>query len=187
MSFIKPMTLRRLGIDDLEVAVREIKRVTGCLELVVGGSGALVVCEARAGELLRTVDFDIGITKEGAMRGVSDFESKLGKRSEFAATHGFYVEHAGEPLLTDLLPDGWRARATRLAMEEVSVLLLAPVDIAINKLDAGRPKDFEHLAMMFHAGLVTTDEIEEAISRVPFSFLMPKYREAMARVRTKTS
>lgn len=178
------MSPRPLGITDLEVAVREVKRVTGCLELVVGGSGALVVSEERAEELLRTVDFDIGITKEGTMQGVADFESKLGKQSEFAHSHGFYVEHAGEELLTDRLPDGWRERATCLTMEDVSVLLLAPVDIAINKLDAGRPKDFEHLSRMLQSGLVTLNEVEEAISRVPFSFLAPKYRESLARVQT---
>jgi hypothetical protein len=175
---------RQLGIADLTVAVREVRRVTGCLELVVGGSGALVALGARAGELLRTVDFDIGITQEGTLQGVTDFESKLGKQSEFVESHGFYVEHAGESLLTDLLPAGWRERAARFTIEEVSVLCLAPVDIAINKLDAARPKDFEHLSRMLHAGLVTYDEIEHAISHVPFSFLMPKYREALAKVRT---
>lgn len=181
------MSLRQLGIADLEVAVREIKRVTGCLELVVGGSGALVASDARgADELLRTVDFDIGITKEGTTQGLREFEAKLGRRSEFAQTHGFYVEHAGEPLLTDLLPDGWRERATCLTLEEVSVLLLAPVDIAINKLDAGRPKDFVHLSMMLHSGLVTNDEVEAAISRMPLSFLAPKYRESLAKVRAMT-
>jgi hypothetical protein len=172
---------RQLGIADLTVAVREVRRVTGCLELVVGGSGAL---GARAGDLLRTVDFDIGITQEGTLQGVKDFDSKLGKQSEFVESHGFYVEHAGESLLTDLLPAGWRERAVRFTIEEVSVLCLAPVDIAINKLDAARPKDFQHLSRMLHAGLLTYDEIEHAISQVPFSFLMPKYREALAKVRT---
>ena len=61
------MSLRCLGLADLELAVREVKRVTGCLELVVGGSGALVVSGGRANDLLRTVDFDIGITKEGTL------------------------------------------------------------------------------------------------------------------------
>ena len=55
--------------------------------------------------------------------------------------------------------------------------------VGINKLDAARPKDFEHLSRMLHAGLVTYDEIEHAISQVPFSFLMPKYRETLAKVR----
>ena len=178
------MPHRQLGIADLTVAVREVRRVTGCLELVVGGSGALVALGARAGELLKTVDFDIGITKEGTLRGVKDFELQLGKQSEFAEKHGFYVEHAGESLLTDLLPDGWRERATRFTLEEVSVLCLAPVDIAINKLDAGRPKDFEHLAGMLRVALVTPGEIEQAISLVPFSFLMPKYREALAKAQS---
>lgn len=164
------MSHRRLGIDDLAVAVREIKRVTGCLELVVGGSGALVMSESQAGELLRTVDFDIGITKEGTMQGIKDFEAELGTQSEFAQTHGFYVKHAGESLLTDLLPDGWRERAICSTVEEVTVLLLAPVDIVINKLDANRPKDLRHVASMLKSRLVSRAEIEQAISRVPYSF-----------------
>lgn len=64
------------------------------------------------------------------------------------------------------------------------MLCLAPVDIAINKLDAGRPKDFEHLAGMLRVVLVTPGEIEQAISRVPFAFLRPKYREALAKAQT---
>lgn len=180
------MPHRQLGLDDLTVAVREVRRVTGCLELVVGGSGALVAFGAQAGELLRTVDFDIGITKEGTLQGVRDFELQLGKQSEFVEAHGFYVEHAGESLLTDLLPPGWRERAACFTIEGVSVLCLAPADIAINKLDTARPKDFEHLSRMLHAGLVTYDEIQHAISQVPFSFLMPKYRETLAKVRIVT-
>jgi hypothetical protein len=175
------MSLRRLGIEDLTVAVREIKRVTGCLEIVVGGSGALVVSEAQAGELLRTVDFDIGITQEGSLKGVKEFDLELGPRSEFSEANGFYVEHAGESLLTDRLPEGWRERATNVTIEGVSVLLLAPVDIAINKLDAARPKDLRHLASMLQLGLVTHPQIEQAISRAQYSFLMPKYRESLAK------
>jgi hypothetical protein len=177
------MSPRSLGLDDLATAVREVKRVTGCVEIVVGGRGALVVCEGPSEALVRTVDFDIGITKEGTLQGVKDFEALLGRMSPFVENHGFYVEHAGQSLLTDRLPDGWRERATCLELDQVSVLCLAPVDVAINKLDARRPKDFEHLAMMIHAGLLTTDQIEDAISRVPYTFLIPVYREALAQVK----
>ena len=105
------MLQRSLDLADLETAIRSIKQVTDCHELVLGGRGALVAWEPRSDELLRTVDFDIGITKEGRILGVKDFDAKLGMKSEFVAAHGFYIEHAGESLLTDRLSDGWRERA----------------------------------------------------------------------------
>ncbi len=71
-----------------------------------------------------------------------------------------------------------------MEVDGVVALCLAPVDVAINKLDARRPKDFEHIAMMVRDGLVTIDSVEDAISQVPYTFLIPAYREALEVVKT---
>jgi hypothetical protein len=43
----------------------------------------------------------------------------------------------------------------------------------------------EHLALMIEGGVVTATAIRAAISRVPYTFLMPAYREALAQVEGK--
>ncbi|MCX6856453.1 MAG: hypothetical protein NTV80_16300 [Verrucomicrobia bacterium] len=177
------MLQRSLDSADLEIAIRGVKQVTGCLELVIGGRGALVAWAPDSAELLRTVDFDVGITQEGGFLGLKEFDEKLGIKSEFSLAHGFYIEHAGESLLTDRLAEGWRERAHCLEIDGVVALCLAPMDIVMNKLDARRPKDFEHVALMIQIGIITETAIEEAISNVPYTFLIPTYREALDCIR----
>jgi hypothetical protein len=128
------MLPRELSLADLKTAIRHIKQVTDCVELVVGGRGALVAWDSANDELRRTVDFDIGITREGRMLGVHNFDAQLGIKSAFGASTGFYIENAGESLLTDRLPEGWRERAAKVEVEGVTALCLSPVDLAINKL-----------------------------------------------------
>lgn len=182
------MLPRELGLEDLKTAIRHLKQVTDCRELVVGGRGALVAwAVSGSDELLRTVDFDIGITKEGQTLGVKDFDEKLGVKSEFGASTGFYIEHAGESLLTDRLPDGWRDRAAKVEVDGVVALCLSPVDLAINKLDANRPKDQEHLAVMIRCGVVSVASIRTAILRAPYTFLIPNYQKTLAEVEARQS
>jgi uncharacterized protein YicC (UPF0701 family) len=175
------MLMHELSQDDLLTALRSIARVTGCRELVVGGRGALVVSSASAA-LRATQDFDIGITLEGTGRGMTTLDGELGKASAFAAEHGFYVEHAGAEMLTFVLPSGWQMRVTRIETEDLVALCLAPVDVAINKLHAKRPKDIEHLATMLNERVVTVEELETAINASPYPFMMESHRKVLSQV-----
>jgi hypothetical protein len=175
------MPLDERSRQDLATAIRHVAAVTGCREMVVGGRGALVVSAASAA-LVATQDFDIGITVEGDRRGMQSFEAELGRASPFAAQHGFYVEHAGAELLTFALPDGWQTRATRLEVEGVVALCLAPVDVALNKLHAKRPKDIEHLRMMLRDGVITLESLEAGISACPYAFMKDEHRQVLSKV-----
>jgi hypothetical protein len=175
------MQPRELTHQDLLTVMGRVAAVTGCREFVIGGRGALVVACASP-TLLATVDFDIGITIEGERRGMDTFEQELGAASPFAAEHGFYIEHAGAEMLTFVLPEGWQSRAARFEAQGVTALCLAPVDVALNKLHAKRPKDIEHLVLMIREGVISVPELETAIAQSPYSFLVAEHRRVLAQV-----
>lgn len=181
MTFIEAMQPRELNQRDLMVVIQRVAEITGCREFVIGGRSALVMTCASA-ELLCTQDFDIGITEEGEGRGIHTFDSDLGRSSLFASEHGFYIEHAGAEMLTFVLPDGWRERATRVSGHGVTALCLAPVDVAINKIHAKRPKDIDHLVTMLREKIVTETELKAAIAESPYSFLKEEHSQTLASV-----
>ena len=181
MVFINRMTPREINCSDLTTVITHVAEVTGCREFVVGGRSALVTSSASPA-LLCTQDFDIGITQEGGCRGIQTFDAELGRSSPFATKHGFYIEHAGAEMLTFVLSDGWRERATRVEKDGVTALCLAPVDVAINKLHAKRPKDLDHLVIMLTEGIVTESEIKAAIASSPYSFLVEAHLETLSAV-----
>ena len=175
------MQPRELDIRDLKLVIKRVAEVTGCQEFVIGGRSALVmICSSAT--LLCTQDFDIGITVEGERRGMHTFEEELGRGSPFAAEHGFYIEHAGAEMLTFILPDGWRERAIRVEETGVVALCLSPVDVAINKLHAKRPKDIEHLAVMLREGVVTEAALRAAIATSPYAFLINEHLQTLDKV-----
>jgi hypothetical protein len=179
MIFIGVMRERELSRKDLMVVIHRVAEVTGCCEFVIGGRSALVMACASSA-LLCTQDFDIGITEEGTRRGINTFEAELGRGSAFAVEHGFYVEHAGAEMLTFVLPEGWRTRAVRVEAVGVVALCLAPVDVAINKLHAKRPKDLEHLVIMLREGIVSETQLRTAIQGSPYTFLIEAHLQTLA-------
>jgi hypothetical protein len=64
----------------------------------------------------------------------------------------------------------------------VTVLCLAPVDIAINKLNANRAKDIDHLVMMIRDQVVTRAAIDDVMARCPYPFMIEGYRKTLAEV-----
>jgi len=181
MISIAAMLARELNRQDLMLVIRRVAEVTGCREFVIGGRSALVMSCASP-TLLCTQDFDIGITQEGERRGIDTFDAELGKASPFAAAQGFYIEHAGAEMLTFVLPDGWRTRAACVEADGVTALCLSPLDVAVNKLHAKRPKDLDHLVIMLREGLVTAAEIRAATAESPYTFLIEEHLQTLASV-----
>ena len=70
-------------------------------------------------------------------------------------------------------PSGWEERASHVRLGDISVLVLGLLDLAYNKLEAGRPKDEEFLREAFTSGLVKPSELQDFIER---HALTPKLR-----------
>ncbi|MCU1499716.1 MAG: hypothetical protein JWM47_3669 [Acidimicrobiales bacterium] len=99
---------------------------------------------------------DEGAAKADRVDGV------IGDGSMFQQTHGIYGQ--GVELSTATLPSGWRDRLVpfdRLDAEPARAQCLDPHDLVVSKLVAGREKDYEFVAALLDAGLISADLVIE--------------------------
>jgi hypothetical protein len=118
----------------------------------------LASCPDAPEELLRSVEVDCYPLDDPAKADLID--GSIGELSPFHETFGYYAHGIGPE--TAVLPRGWRRRVVRLENENtggVIGLCLAPDDLAVSKLLAGREKDVEFVRAMLRARLVTEARI----------------------------
>jgi len=139
----------------LEHVLRAAGGIAGSREIVVIGSQALLAsCPDAPEELLRSVEVDCYPLDDPSKADLID--GSIGELSPFHETFGYYAHGIGPETAT--LPAGWRGRVVRLENENtggVVGLCLAPADLAVSKLLAGREKDIEFVRVMLQTGLVT--------------------------------
>jgi len=83
--------------------------------------------------------------------------------SEFFVKHGFYIERVGEWTLMSQ-PPGWQDRAIALKVDDIDVLVLHALDLAYNKLEAGRRKDLEFMREGLDCGAYKLDEVKTFVA-----------------------
>ncbi len=76
-------------------------------------------------------------------------DEAIGQDRKFHARFGYYADFL-RPGITDQLPPGWEER-------------LAPHDLVVAKLHAGRPKDIDLLAALLNAGLLDEETIRKRL------------------------
>jgi len=157
------MTPPRLhSTADIVAAVKGLHEITGPQNCVILGTMALLpVLGDKDTWLRQSIDIDL-VTAKGFVspRQSNLFQRKLGLASEFEMEHGFYV-HIVPPKYISDLPHGWKERAIQVPVGESAAYCLSPLDVAFNKLLAGRPKDFAYLEEMVKQGIVTMDSLRE--------------------------
>jgi hypothetical protein len=145
--------------EQLEHVLRASGSIAGCRELVVIGSQAILgahPCAPR--ELLSSLEVDLYPADVPAKADLID--GCIGELSPFHQTFGYYAHGVGPETAT--LPARWKQRLVRVENENtagITGLCLSPVDLAISKLLAGRPKDLEFVGVMLHHGMVTAAAI----------------------------
>jgi hypothetical protein len=143
-----------MNLKELEHVLRACGSITGCREIVVIGSQALLASHPDApDDLLRSMEVDCYPLDDPAKADLID--GSIGELSPFHATFGYYAHGIGPE--TAALPAGWRARVVRLESENTGGtigLCLSPADLAISKLLAGREKDVDFVRGMVQAGVV---------------------------------
>ena len=133
---------RPLTMQDVRLAVRTAAESYGSRQFTIVGRGSLAASMPESADKLRsTIDIDLfppwDETKAGAWAAV---DTNIGRYSLFQEKNGFYVERVGEwTLMTQAA--GWNERAMRLEVDGIEILVLHPLDLAYNKLEAGREKD----------------------------------------------
>jgi hypothetical protein len=148
-----------MNVKQLEHILRACGSIAASREIIVIGSQALLAsCPDAPEELLRSVEVDCYPLDDPAKADLID--GSIGELSPFHETFGYYAHGIGPE--TAVLPRGWRRRVVRLENENtggVIGLCLAPDDLAVSKLLAGREKDVEFVRAMLRARLVTEARI----------------------------
>lgn len=151
----------------LEHVIRASGSISGCRDLVILGSQALLgACPDAPAEMMTSMEADLYPLADPAKADLID--GCIGELSPFHESFGYYAHGVGPE--TAILPSGWQARLVRVANENTEGTIgwcLAPVDLAIGKLLAGRPKDFDFVRHMLRLGIVTATMIHEALGELP--------------------
>ena len=151
----------------LEHVLRVAGAITGTRRFIILGSQAILGATANPpGEL--TVSMEVDTYPEDAPEKADLVDGTIGELSPFHETYGYYAHGVGPE--TAVLPRGWRSRVQVLestATQGVQGLCIAPVDLAISKLIAGREKDLVFVSVMLRQGFVTKTIIEQVSGELP--------------------
>ena len=151
----------------LEHVLRASGSICGCRGLVVVGSQAILGAHPDAPrELCMSMEADVYPVDDPQKADLID--GCIGELSPFHETFGYYAHGVGPETAT--LPSGWMKRAVRVENENtggITGLCLAPVDLAISKLVAGRTKDTLFVRCMLANHLVDERAIRETLRELP--------------------
>ena len=155
---------RPLTFEDVKLAVRTAAAAYGSQQFTLVGRGSLAASMPDSAESLRaTIDIDLfppWKPEQALPWAVAD--TKIGRYSVFQDQHGFYVERVGEWTLLNQ-PHGWEDRALKFEIDGVHVVVIHPLDLAYNKLEAGRRKDIDFMREGLSSGAYNLAEVESFI------------------------
>lgn len=153
-----------LGYSEFVTAVRKAAEVYGERMFVVVGRGSLSATMPDAAASLRmTGDIDLfSPFNAERMDAWTEADRTVSVESAFFIEHGFYIERVGEWTLLSQ-PAGWQQRALALTIDDIEVLVIHPLDLAYNKLEAGRPKDIAFLREGLTSGAYKLADVEAFI------------------------
>lgn len=154
-------------------AAREVLRHQGASgALVIMGSQSILASYSAIvldSELMMSAEVDIlpiAADRDEINRLADHLDGSLGQESHFHESFGFHVD--GISIETSVLPDGW---IDRLIPEvdpstEATGWCLDPHDLAVAKLIAGRPKDYDFVDILVAQRLVDPVVVREGLLAV---------------------
>ena len=158
--------------------VESVRTLSHCERIFVFGSSSLLPSFAQLGEpggpLELTFDADFLIEPSNE-RLVAMLHAALGEGSLFARETGYCADFL-RPEITEVMPAGWESRVVPVA--ETRALALAPVDLVVMKLRAGRNKDMQLCHYLVAEGLIEKQLVRERLdaTRIEESEIVPVYR-----------
>lgn len=156
--------------DEFEHVLRAAAEITED-ELVVIGSQAILADHPDApASLLRSVEVDLYPLNHPER--ADDVDAAIGDGSRFHETYSYYAHGVGPE--TAVAPAGWQNRTIRLELpairrerKNVIAWCMAPHDLVLAKLAAGRPHDLESAIDAIRHGLVDAEQLELGIALIP--------------------
>ena len=142
-------------------------------ELVVLGSQAILAGHPDAPEsLLRSVEVDLYPLNHPER--ADEIDGAIGDGSQFHETYEYYAHGVGPE--TAVAPAGWQERAIRLELPAIRrsgraavAWCMAPHDLVLAKLAAGRAHDVQFATDAIREGLVEPSQLELGIALMPAS------------------
>jgi hypothetical protein len=153
---------------DLEHIIRAASAIAEADDIVILGSQAILgAVPDAAEELLTSQEADIYPLGDPAKSDLID--GTIGELSPFHETFGYYAHGVGPETAT--LPNGWRTRSVIVCGPGTGNArghCLAPVDLAVSKLLAGREKDVAFVKAMLRHRLVSPSDLRTVAGELPF-------------------
>ena len=148
----------------LEHVLRAAGAIVAVADLIVIGSQAVLGwSDSPPAALLASLEVDIYPRYAPELANVID--GTIGELSPFHETFGYYAHGVAPETAT--LPEGWEDRLIGLSNENtngVTGWCLHPVDIAISKLAAGRPKDLSYVCALIESVGIDCEELKRLAS-----------------------
>ncbi len=144
----------------LEHVLRAAGAISATNDLVVIGSQAILGWSASPPNSL-LVSLEVDLYPKDSPELANLIDGSIGELSPFHDTFGYYAHGVGPE--TAILAEGWQDRLVKFSNENtngVTGWCLHPLDLAVSKLAAGRPKDLEY--------------VEALVSFVPLDLTMLK-------------
>ena len=152
---------------ELEHILRASAAILGENDFIVIGSQALLGAYPEAdGPLALSIEADLYPADNPERADI--LSATIGEGSSFHSTFGVYADGVGPN--TAVLPEGWRRRLVRVQNDNThgaSGWCLDPVDLAVAKYVAERPKDLQFTLEMVRCGLIDPDTFARRLEATP--------------------
>lgn len=183
---------RELFEQDLKLALGAAANAYKRTRFVVVGSAAILATFPDAPSFLRlSADIDMFPIRKLDTTDFQSGDEQVGQASAFEVEHNFYIERLGDWTMLSQ-PEGWFERCVKYSTkgeidgEEVTVdgYALQPLDLAYNKLEAGRDKDLNFVGGLIAEDLISLVDLEEFINvGCPHEELLPSIMKNLDKIK----
>ena len=183
---------RELFEQDLRLALAAAANAYKRKRFVVVGSAAILATFPDAPSFLRlSADIDMFPIRKLDTTDFQSGDEQVGQASAFEVEHDFYVERLGDWTMLSQ-PEGWFDRCVQYTTtgqingEDVTVdgYALHPLDLAYNKLEAGRDKDLNFVGGLISEDLICLEELEKFIKDgCPHEELLPRIMQNLDKIK----
>ncbi len=145
-----------------------VRALSGSQRIRVLGSSALLARFPELGEGGGPLElsFDADLLVEPCDEDMAALlHEAVGEGSLFARRSGYHADIL-RPQVSEALPPGWEQRVIPLSGSG-EVAALAPEDLVVVKLRAGRPKDLDLCQCLMRRGLVNAEDIRARLDAIP--------------------
>lgn len=173
---------RELFTQDLKVALEAAAGAYKRERFVIVGSAAILATHPDAPSFLRlSADIDMFPIRKLETTDFQSGDEQVGQASAFELEHDFYIERLGDWTMLSQ-PEGWFERCVKYSTEAevageivtVDGYCLQPLDLAYNKLEAGRDKDLNFVAGLLEEKIISLSDLESFIAEgCPHEDLLP--------------